>query len=507
MVNGLRKMIIFAIASSKMPEKCIFLMYKRVNTSSMKRYLFTVLSFSILLSFTGCYQSQKKEIDDIASRVSALTELCKEYNSNLQALSTVLSAYENYDYISSISKISTGSGGYAINFLKGGTITIYNGTSGKAPIVNTKLDTDGQYYWTVQYSGGEAQWLLDENENKVQAVGSVPTLKITEGYWYVSYDSQSWYRLGKADGDNGDPLFKEVFVGSGYVLFYLWGGSELKIPMSVKYTELINQIAKTNENSETLWTLLSKLESNLMYIEDVERFEDSDSKGYKVYFSDGDQIVIYDWEGSNVPVISMKRYSDGKYYWTVTVAPGEEPVWILDSYGYKVSAEESNVSIPEVVVKTDKDNQLYWAVVNARDTTFILDSDKQKVLAKHGTGATFSMVDNSSDEYFKILLTDGTSLLFAKKYTFEFEYFPGTIEKDKYVDIKFTLYGGDENIDYMVVCQGDVTAAIYPDSGGSGGVLRIYGKEVCDTGKVMVIAYADNNSVKVAVKTIRVKVV
>ena len=56
-------------------------------------------------------------------------------------------------------------------------------------------------------------WLLDENGQKVKAVGldgqngtagKTPELKIEEGKWFVSYDGgASWLELGKSSGPLG----------------------------------------------------------------------------------------------------------------------------------------------------------------------------------------------------------------------------------------------------------------------------------------------------------------
>ena len=67
---------------------------------------------------------------------------------------------------------------------------------------------DGIYYWTVNND-----WLLvDGKKVKAEGIdgtdggdgtngkdGTTPQFKITDGYWYISYDNElSWTKLGKA---------------------------------------------------------------------------------------------------------------------------------------------------------------------------------------------------------------------------------------------------------------------------------------------------------------------
>lgn len=73
--------------------------------------------------------------------------------------------------------------------------------------------------------------------------GITPQLRITDGYWEVSYDNgTSWKRLGKATGENGtngtpgtdgsdgDTLFEDITVGEESVTFKLSSGEEFSLP-------------------------------------------------------------------------------------------------------------------------------------------------------------------------------------------------------------------------------------------------------------------------------------
>ena len=241
----------------------------------MKRFLLSVV-LATTLAFTSCkfddsdiwnaINEHTESIKEHEQRILALEELCKQMNTNIEALQTLVDALEKRDYITNISPIREDGVviGYTISFANSDTITIYhgedgkdgaNGTDGKdgyTPQIGVLKDTDGIYYWTL-----DGEWLLDAKGNKIQANGVngtdgtngsngtngtngvTPQLKIENDYWYVSYDNgATWVQLGKATGNdglngiNGDSLFREVTIGDGFVIFTLNDGenSQIKLP-------------------------------------------------------------------------------------------------------------------------------------------------------------------------------------------------------------------------------------------------------------------------------------
>lgn len=220
--------------------------------SIMKQlYLIPILCATLLLS--GC----SKEYDDSAlngrldgleERVEALEELCRQMNTNISSLQTIVTALQDNDYITNVSPVTSGGKtvGYTITFAKNGVITIYHGEDGKdavAPKLGVLQDTDGIYYWTL-----DGEWLTDDHGNKIKAQGgsdqeSIPRLKIENGYWYVSYgESGSWQQLGKATGEDGDSMFEKVEQDDEYVYITLAGETEAiaipkKITLRIEFTE------------------------------------------------------------------------------------------------------------------------------------------------------------------------------------------------------------------------------------------------------------------------------
>ena len=180
------------------------------------------------------------KLNDHENRITVLEELCRQLNTNINALQTIVEALEKKDYVTNVSPIREDGEivGYTISFANSDTITIYNGIDGYTPQISVMKDTDGIYYWTI-----EGEWLLDSKGNKIQANGYngiTPRLKIENDYWYVSYDDGiTWTEVGKATGENGsngidgvdgDNIFANVTQDEEYVYFNLADGTMITLP-------------------------------------------------------------------------------------------------------------------------------------------------------------------------------------------------------------------------------------------------------------------------------------
>ena len=223
----------------------------------MKKIHLLLLSITLCL-FAACHDDIWDAIDGLDSRVTKLEELCKEMNTNITSLQTIVDVLQSNDFITSIVEIKKDGKvvGYTITFGKHDPITIYHGQNGKdgqngqdgqngadgkdgiTPVIGVAQDTDGVYYWTLN-----GEWLLDDNGNKLPVSGKdgqngtngsngqdgadgkdgqdgedgkdgadgqdgkdgiTPQLKIEDGYWYISYDNgTTWTQLGKATGEDG----------------------------------------------------------------------------------------------------------------------------------------------------------------------------------------------------------------------------------------------------------------------------------------------------------------
>ena len=251
-----------------------------------------ITSFVLLLTLlvSSCSQFDDSAIwdklENHEKRIAALEELCKQMNTNISSLRSLIEALEKHDYITNISPINKDGEviGYTISFAYSDTITIYHGENGKngsdgadgadgyTPQIGVMEDTDGIYYWTL-----DGEWLLDDNGNKIKAVGTdgadgtngtngedgvdgvdgingedgkdgvngkdgedgiTPRLKIENDHWFVSYDNgTTWLELGKAtgnDGENGvdgESLIKSITIGDNSVTFILTNEQIITIPL------------------------------------------------------------------------------------------------------------------------------------------------------------------------------------------------------------------------------------------------------------------------------------
>ena len=245
----------------------------------MKRFfVFVALMGAMLLASCSEFDDSKiwDKLDNHESRISQLEELCKQMNTNISSLQTIVNALQENDYITNVSPVRKDGDiiGYTITFAHSDTITIYHGEDGAAgadgkdgytPQIGVMKDTDDIYYWTV-----DGEWFLDGKGNKIKAVGQdgkdgtdgedgkdgtngtngsngtngadgkdgadgvTPRLKIEDDYWYISYDEgKSWEQLGKATGEDGaDGSYAngiKVSQDDEYVYFELVSGEIISI--------------------------------------------------------------------------------------------------------------------------------------------------------------------------------------------------------------------------------------------------------------------------------------
>ena len=100
----------------------------------MKRLLTAIIG---VILFASCSQYDdiavwNKSID-VESRVAALEVLCKEVNTNVASLQTIVSAIQEGDYIKSVTPLEEQGEviGYVITFAESGSVIIYHGRNGK----------------------------------------------------------------------------------------------------------------------------------------------------------------------------------------------------------------------------------------------------------------------------------------------------------------------------------------------------------------------------------------
>ena len=307
-------------------------------------------------------------VHGLEDRVAKLEELCKQMNTNISSLQTIVTALQNNDYVTGVTPVmqSGKEVGYTITFSKSNPITIFHGKDGQngmdgtdgkdgtTPTIGVKQDVDGIYYWTL-----DGDWLTDERGDKIKAEGTdgkdgadgengsdgtdgtngkdgiTPQFKIENDYWFISYDNgDTWTQVGKAtgedgkdgeDGVGGDSMFTGIDykTSTDYVIFTLADGTQIKLPTWSAFEALQRLCNETNTNLSALQTIVTALQNN-DYITSVDPLtENGKVVGYTIKFAKSNPIVIYngkdgaDGVDGNTPVIGVKKDTDGIYYWTL----------------------------------------------------------------------------------------------------------------------------------------------------------------------------------------------
>ena len=224
-----------------------------LNNQCMKRFLSILLLSAI--AFIACEKFDDSkiwdELRDHESRITKLEELCKQMNTNISSLQTIISALQENDYVTNVSPVTENGVeiGYTISFAKGKSITIYHGKDGKdgedgedgkdsyTPVIGVKQDNDGNWYWTL-----DGEWLLDSSGNKISAQNIdsenasdavVPQLKVEDNFWYVSCDGgKNWSKIKEANGDTTGSMFQYLKQDDMFVYFSLSDGTVIKLPLA-----------------------------------------------------------------------------------------------------------------------------------------------------------------------------------------------------------------------------------------------------------------------------------
>ena len=125
----------------------------------MKKLLSLVFCGLLLFGCSDKYDDSalRNDLNDLENRVTKLEELCKQMNTNISSLQTIVTALQNNVYVTGTTPLMKDGKeiGYTITFSKGNPITIYHGKDGQdgedgtTPTISVKKDTDGVYYWTL----------------------------------------------------------------------------------------------------------------------------------------------------------------------------------------------------------------------------------------------------------------------------------------------------------------------------------------------------------------------
>ena len=395
----------------------------------MKKLLAYAALFAVV-ALTSCKYDDDdlwNSVHGLENRVAKLEELCKQMNTNISSLQTIVTALQNNVYVTGTTPLMKDGKeiGYTITFSKGNPITIYHGKDGQdgedgiTPTISVKKDTDGVYYWTlngefIMVDGGKIQAEGKDGTNGTN--GTTPQFKIENDYWFVSYDNgANWTQLGKATGEDGvgsDSMFSGVDyeTSTDYVIFTLSNGTQIKLPTWSAFEALQRLCNETNTNLSALQTIVTALQNN-DYITSVDPLtENGKVVGYTIKFAKSNPIVIYngkDGADGNTPVIGVKKDTDGIYYWTLD---GE--FIVVDGLKIKAQGTDGNNGVDgsDGVTPKLEIREGYWWISYDNGTNW---TQLGKATGEDGKDAdSIKITQDENNVYFE--LADGTVITISK---------------------------------------------------------------------------------------------
>ena len=395
----------------------------------MKKLLAFAALFAVV-ALTSCKYDDDdlwNSVHGLENRVAKLEELCKQMNTNISSLQTIVTALQNNVYVTGTTPLMKDGKeiGYTITFSKGNPITIYHGKDGQdgedgtTPTISVKKDTDGVYYWTlngefIMVDGGKIQAEGKDGTNGTN--GTTPQFKIENDYWFVSYDNgANWTQLGKATGEDGvgsDSMFSGVDyeTSTDYIIFTLSNGTQIKLPTWSAFEALQRLCNETNTNLSALQTIVTALQNN-DYITSVDPLtENGKVVGYTIKFAKSNPIVIYngkDGADGNTPVIGVKKDTDGIYYWTLD---GE--FIVVDGQKIKAQGTDGNNGTDgsDGVTPKLEIREGYWWISYDNGTNW---SQLGKATGEDGKDAdSIKITQDENNVYFE--LADGTVITISK---------------------------------------------------------------------------------------------
>uniref|UniRef100_UPI003FD7E18E PL29 family lyase N-terminal domain-containing protein n=1 Tax=Alistipes putredinis TaxID=28117 RepID=UPI003FD7E18E len=381
-----------------------------------KRLFFLYLPYFCLMF--GCGENYDDSaltgrVDDLENRVAKLEELCKQMNTNISSLQTLVDALQNKDYITSVVPITKDGKtiGYTISFTQSAPITIYNGQDGK----------DGQ----DGKPGEDGEDGQDGKPGEDGKDGITPQLKIEDGYWYISYnDGASWTQLGKATGDKGEQgepgqaggIFKDVEETDDSVIFTLNDNSTITIPKATPSEKLDITFGNT-ESINVLPGKTYEIEYTIIGADETTQIEVVAQDLYKASVSPTDyqsgKIIVTtpsaDLEASRILVFVSKGANT-----IMRIINFVESVIIVSTNTVEIAAEGETV---QVKVET---NVTYTVEIPEADRVWLSVAETRA--ATHTETLTFTAQanPNTTYRYSTVSLKDDSglvaqSILFAQK--------------------------------------------------------------------------------------------
>lgn len=162
----------------------------------MKKHIIIAGIMSAALLAGGCGKFVRDELISMQNEIDQLYGTVEKMNRDLTTLQTLVSEMQNGGYITDVAEFTDedGRGGYLFTFNGSREpVKVYHGQDGQdgqdadSPEITVRQDEEtGRWYWFM----GE-DWLYTPDGEKVLVDGrdgKSPTLKIEDGFWFLSWD-------------------------------------------------------------------------------------------------------------------------------------------------------------------------------------------------------------------------------------------------------------------------------------------------------------------------------
>lgn len=441
-----------------------------------------ILTLSTLL-LLSCHQELDQRIADLTADVEELEGIVSKLNTNINALSDLVSALEKNDHISGITEfMDGGQKAYRITFTSGSTLVLTSGTNGVTPIVGVRYNEQYEaYYWTIQMGeSGTPTWMTNSYGLRVKATGTVPQLKIEDGIWWYSFDGTSWNKAGwgPAQGEPGTSVFSSIDTSDPYFVSFIIGDYNIfRLPTQFAFDELTRQCEELNNEFQTYTDLVNKIPGDT-FVKSVTEFEENGVTGCRITLENGKILTIRNGYSSQDSVLlSAKAYTDGKYYWVYRSRSTDAFEW-LRYKGEMISVSYEDVT--PVIGITESKGVFYFTISYAGGETEIMKGPDGKPVEATGKVVLdfFTAADLSDPTAVILTMADGTVVRlprtreYVPTLSFSFQY-PYVVPETKYryqmlVMVKDTLSSKEVLPNYVAYQQASnfQIDAIAVDNGG-----------------------------------------
>ena len=188
----------------------------------MKKHIIIAGIMSAALLAGGCGKFVRDELISMQNEIDQLYGTVEKMNRDLTTLQTLVSEMQNGGYITDVAEFTDedGRGGYLFTFNGSREpVKVYHGADGQdgqdavSPEITVRQDEEtGRWYWVM----GE-DWLCTPDGERILVDGrdgKSPTLKIEDGYWFISWDGGTeWVQTEwPARGQDAYEVFSKVEV-------------------------------------------------------------------------------------------------------------------------------------------------------------------------------------------------------------------------------------------------------------------------------------------------------